>query len=131
LILIDTSAWIEFLRNSGSATCERVDELLESKIATCDAIRMEVLAGARDEAHCRQLSRLLDRAVLLPTHSVDYESAAALYRHCHDEGRAVSKLVDCLIAAVAIRHGAVVLHRDSDFLAIAAATELQIDRSEL
>ena len=29
MILIDTSAWIEFLRDTGSPTCARVDELLE------------------------------------------------------------------------------------------------------
>ena len=47
MILIDTSAWIEFLRDTGSATCNRVEALLESEIAICDAVRMEVLAGAR------------------------------------------------------------------------------------
>ena len=51
MILIDTSAWVEFLRNTGSPVCDLVDELLAHEIAICDAIRMEVLAGARDESH--------------------------------------------------------------------------------
>ncbi len=34
--------------------------------------------------------------------------------------------MDCLIAAVAIREGASVLHRDRDFDVIARHTELQI-----
>ena len=51
MILIDTSAWIEFLRDTGSPVCARVDELLADEIAVCDAVRMEVLAGARDESH--------------------------------------------------------------------------------
>jgi predicted nucleic acid-binding protein len=127
LILIDTSAWVEFLRDTGSPACERVDALLGSGMATCDAIRMEVLAGARDDAHVRQLARLLDRATLLPTDSVDYEAAATIYRHCRGEGRTVRKLIDCLIAAVAIRAGVPVLHRDVDFAAIATVTELSID----
>jgi len=42
--LIDTSAWIEFFRDTGSPVCQRVDELLAGEIATCDAVRMEVLA---------------------------------------------------------------------------------------
>ena len=33
MILIDTSAWIEFLRDTGTATCNRVEALLESEIA--------------------------------------------------------------------------------------------------
>jgi predicted nucleic acid-binding protein len=127
LILIDTSAWIEFLRDTGSPVCERVDHLLDSRIATCDAARMEVLAGARDDAHAQQLARMLDRATLLPTEPVDYEAAATLYRHCRSEGRTVRKLIDCLIAAVAIRASVPVLHRDADFTAIADGTELVID----
>jgi predicted nucleic acid-binding protein len=127
LILVDTSAWIEFLQDTGSPVCERVDGLLASKIATCDAIRVEVLAGARDDAHARQLARLLERATLLPTESVDFEAAATIYRRCRAEGRTVRKLIDCLIAAVAIRASAALLHRDADFTAIAAATELSID----
>jgi predicted nucleic acid-binding protein len=49
VILIATSAWIEFLRNTGSPVCNRVDELLDREVAVCDPDRMELLAGARDE----------------------------------------------------------------------------------
>ena len=59
MILIDTSAWVEFLRDTGSPICQRVDDLLATEIATCDVVRMEVLAGARDEQHLQQLRRLL------------------------------------------------------------------------
>ena len=37
--LIDTSAWIEFLRDIGSGVCERVDALLEHEFGVCDPIR--------------------------------------------------------------------------------------------
>jgi predicted nucleic acid-binding protein len=127
LILIDTSAWIEFLRNTQSPVCERVDTLLASRIATCDAVRMEVLAGARDQEHLEQLRRLLARATLLPTESIDFDTAAAVYRSCRSQGKTVRKLIDCLIAAVAIRANVPVLHMDQDFTAIAAATDLRID----
>ena len=59
MIVVDTSAWVEFLRDTGSDVCERVDEILGGDLATCDAIRMEVLAGARDERHLADLRRLL------------------------------------------------------------------------
>lgn len=127
MILIDTSAWIEFLRDTGSPVCERVDKLLQSRIATCDAVRMEVLAGARDQEHLQQLRRLLARATLLPTESIDYDTAAALYRSCRNQRKTVGKLIDCLIAAVAIRARVQVLHRDEDFATLAAVTELRVD----
>jgi len=124
--LIDTSAWIEFFRDTGSPVCQRVDELLAGEIATCDAVRMEVLAGARDDQHLRQLRRLLARAVTLPTDAGDYEAAAALYRTCRQRGDTVRKLIDCLIAAVAIRGDVPVLHRDADFELLARHTPLKV-----
>jgi hypothetical protein len=127
VILIDTSAWVEFLRDTGSHVCNRVDALLAEEIATCDPIRMEVLAGARDERHVRRLRRLLARAAALPTEPGDYERAASIYRHCRREGETVRKLIDCLIAAVAIRADVAILHRDADFDVIARHTELEVD----
>ena len=128
MILIDTSAWVEFLRDTGTSICQRVDDLLATDVATCDPVRMEVLAGARDEAHLRDLRGLLARATLLPTEPVDYEQAAAIYRACRRSGETVRKLIDCLIAATAIRHGVPVVHSDTDFDAIARHTALQIDK---
>jgi predicted nucleic acid-binding protein len=126
VILIDTSAWMEFLRDTGSRTCERVDEALGSPIATCDPVRMELLAGARDEHHLDQLRRLLAIATTLPTGPADYEQAAALYRSCRRQGATIRKLIDCLIAAVAIRAGVRVLHCDSDFDTLAQHTPLLV-----
>ena len=126
MILIDTSAWVEFLRDTGSATCNRVESLLASKIAICDAVQMEVLAGARDERHLHNLRRLLARATVVPTAPTHYDEAAALYRLCRREGDTVRKLIDCLIGAVAIRADTPVLHNDTDFDVLARHTDLKI-----
>jgi predicted nucleic acid-binding protein len=127
MILIDTSAWIEFLRDTGSTTCIRVDELLAEEIATCHPVRMEVLAGARDERHLRDLRGLLARASIIETLPTDYEDAAALYRSCRRHGETVRKLMDCLIAALAIRADLPLLHADTDFEALARHTGLMVD----
>lgn len=131
MILIDTSAWVEFLRDTGSSVSGAVDELLADDIAICDAIAMEVLAGARDETHLVDLRGLLARASVIPTTPADYEAAAALYRVCRRRGETVRKLIDCLIAAVAIKAGAVVLHADADFIALARLTELETHPASL
>ena len=131
LILVDSSAWIEFLRNTGSLPCLRLRELVRTEnIAICDAVRMEVLAGARDQSNLRYLQRLLARTTPISTQSSDYENAAELYRRCRRQGETVRKLLDCLIAAVAIRAGIPVLHNDRDFDVLARHAELQIDRPE-
>ena len=130
MILVDTSAWIEFLRDTGSTVCDLVDEMLASEIAICDAVRMEVLAGARDEWHLLILRRLLARAAVIRTRATDYDDAAALYRRCRRQGETVRKLADCLIAAAAIRAGVPILHNDVDFEVLARHTELRVYQAE-
>ena len=126
MILVDTSAWIEFLRDTGSEVCVAVDRSLDADIAICDAVSMEVLAGARDERHLLQLRGLLGRATVLPTAPADYELAASMYRSCRASGETVRKLIDCLIGAVAMRAGAEILHADADFTVLVRHTELRI-----
>lgn len=126
MILVDTSAWVEFLRDTGSPVCERVDALLDDDLAVCDPIRMEVLAGARDETHLGDLRRLLARASLVPVGSAHYELAAALYRTCRRNGDTVRKLIDCLIAAAAIDADLPVLHADKDLDRLARHTALRV-----
>ncbi len=122
--MIDTSAWIEFLRDTGSDVCQAVENALDSDIAVSDPIRMEVLAGARNEAHLHQLRRLLGRCTHVEAVSTDYDEAAILYRQCRVDGETVRKLVDCLIAAIAIRNDCSLLHNDSDFAVLSRHTQL-------
>jgi predicted nucleic acid-binding protein len=129
VILVDTSAWVEFLRGTGSLVCDEVDLLLAGDIAICDAVSMELLAGARDERQLAQLRGLLTRATMLPTTPADYESAAAMYRACRVRGETVRKLIDCLIGAVAVRADAEVLHADADFEVLARHTDLRTHRA--
>lgn len=126
MILIDTSAWTEFLRDTASAVCDEVDRLLAVEIAICDPVPIEVLAGARDEAHLRQLRGLLARATVLPVGPADHEAAAALYRLCRRRGETVRKLIDCLIGATAVREDVPLLHADTDFDVLARHTALEI-----
>lgn len=127
MILIDTSAWVEFLRDTGSPVCKRVDALLGASIATCDAVRMEVLAGARDDRHLVELRRLLARGSSISIEPADWETAAGLFRTCRRRGETVRRMVDCLIAAVAIRADVPVLQADSDFVTLARHTPLRLD----
>jgi hypothetical protein len=128
VILIDTSAWIEFLRDTGSDVCLRVEELSGTEFSLCLPVRMEVLAGARDERHLHDLRRLLARGSLLPTEAVDFEEAAALYRVCRSRGETVRRMLDCLIASTAIRGDVPILHNDADFDVLSRHTALQIER---
>jgi predicted nucleic acid-binding protein len=129
VILVDTSAWVEFLRATGNPAHLRLRSALEGEVdlASTDVIVMEVLAGARDERDRDRLRRLLYGLEFLAVDGpADYESAAELYRLCRGRGETPRKLTDCLIAAVAIRHDAELLCEDSDFLAIARHAPLRL-----
>lgn len=128
MIVIDSSAWIEFLRDTGSPICQAVDDLLPGDLAISDPILMEILAGARDEVHLLQLRGLLGRAHLLHCTPPDYVAAAAFYRRCRRGGETVRRLIDCLIAAVTVRNRLPILHLDADFDVLGRHTELVIHR---
>jgi predicted nucleic acid-binding protein len=60
-----------------------------------------------------QRRRRLGRFELLPLEGLaDYEAAADLYRRCRAGDETVRQRQACLIAVVALRHGATLLHRD-------------------
>lgn len=106
--------------------CAEVDRLLARRITVADPVAMEVFAGARSEVHLRDLRALLGRATLQVCVSADFLQAATFYRSCRAKGETVRKLVDCLIAAVAIRIDAPVLHADADFEVLARHTALRV-----
>ncbi len=131
--LVDTSAWIEFLRGTGSDTHRAVRHLLEdgAPLHTTDVVMMEVLAGARDEDHHQQLRRLLASCAYLPVDGLaGYEAAAGLYRACRQAGETVRALTDCLIGAVALRADVSVLHNDRDFDVLARHAGVRAERAE-
>lgn len=124
--LIETSAWIEYLRQTGSRTNIEVRRVLNNDAQICDVVRMEILAGARDQQHVTQLEKLLARTTVIKTEPVDYDNAATIYRACRKLDVTIRTQIDCLIAAIAIRTNTKIIHHDSDFEAIAQVTKLKI-----
>jgi predicted nucleic acid-binding protein len=134
-LLVDTSAWVEFLRATGSPVNLQLRRALEREdidVATTDVIVMEILAGARDDGDRDELRALLYGCQFLAVDGpADYEQAAEIYRACRRGGETVRKLTDCLIATVAIRNEAELLHLDADFPAIARHASLRLAASIL
>ena len=73
-----------------------------------------------------RLRSLLGTVELLPVESDDWATAALLYRMCRVNGATIRSMVDCLIAAVAVRHDVPILAKDRDFEALAAHTPLRL-----
>lgn len=128
MTLVDTSAWVEFLRASGSTSHLTLRQLLDNEAAllTTDVVVMEVLAGGRNERHVESLRRMLARCEHVAIEGLsDYEQAAELYRRCRRAGATIRALTDCLVAAVALRVGVAILHAERDYDVLAQHTGLR------
>lgn len=130
MILVDSSAWVEYDRATGSPTERTLTHVIEvggSDIAVTEPVLMEVLAGARDEAGAAKLRRLLTSFEWIPVDAVaDFEGAATVYRSCRQAGITPRGLIDCMIANIAMRTGSQLLAADSDFTTMASVVPLRI-----
>ena len=130
MILVDTSAWVEFDRGTGSAVDERLRGVMRAgEVAVCDPVLMEVLAGARDERRADELRQLLTSFRWLPVQPVaDFEGAARVFRFCRRAGITPRGLTDCMIVSMALRSEASLLAADDDFVRMAEVLPLRLDR---
>ena len=130
MILVDTSAWVEYDRATGSSVDRRLAELIESSgpVAVTEPVIMEVAAGARDDRREADLRRLLLRFELLSFDVVaDFDGAVRIYRRCRSAGITPRGMIDCMIASVAWRRGAALLAHDSDLDQVARVVGLETD----
>lgn len=128
MMLADSSAWVEFLRRTGSEVARRFAQAFFSdQLLTSETVMLEVLAGARDRDDEFRLKRMLTSVHLVPVGDLStWESAAQIYRACRAGGETVSGQLDCLTAAIAIRDEVEILHADRDFDVIARHTPLRV-----
>ena len=130
MILVDTSAWIEFDRATNSSVDHRLTTEVANggnSIACTDPVIMEVLAGARSPRHLSDLRAMLTRFQWIPVDvAADFEGAASIYRDCRKAGVTPRGFVDCMIANIAIRTGSTLLAVDTDFRQMATVVPLQL-----
>ena len=123
-MIADSSAWIEFLRATGSPQHLRLKRALArgQRVFMLDVVYQEVLQGAGGVAQFIQLQTLLDNATTWtsPDSRETARQAAMLYARCRWRGITIRSPNDCLIAACAVEAGEPLLHADRDFERIAA-----------
>ncbi len=85
-----------------------------------EVVLMELLIGTTDEQTADMRRRFMQRFDIEPMAPVrDAESAAAIHRRCRRGGATIRSLIDCQVAAMALRLDLAVAHRDRDFAVIA------------
>jgi predicted nucleic acid-binding protein len=128
-VLVDSSVWIEALRDPSSRCGDALDELLggAALVVTTGLVAQEVLQGVRDP---RQVARVSTFFHALPRTSPDFRThlrAAALRRKLRARGVNVPT-VDLILAQLAIDGRFAVWSLDAHFDDIARGSRLRVHR---
>lgn len=114
-VLIDTSAWVDFLRPGLRPLGERVDELLDTDQARiCGVVVAELLHGVKGAGEKRQMQWLLRTARRIETAERDWDEAGSTLQRLREKGVTIP-LTDALVAVVARRNGIPVLTANDHF----------------
>jgi predicted nucleic acid-binding protein len=117
MVIADTSVWVDFLRGTQAAHCDRMALLLEDQsLALCDRVLQEVLQGVRSDREFRTVST---RLLALPCFNLGGHAlalaAARNYRRMRRLGVTPRSATDVLIATFCIAEDHELLHNDRDF----------------
>ena len=126
-VLVDTSAWAEFLNGTASAEARAVDRLLggEDDVVTCGLVVAEVFQGIRrDRAELEAFFRTM--TFLEPAGIDTYLRAAGLHRALRRRGITIRSTIDCFLAVLAAENGCDLLFRDRDLGRIVASRLLEL-----
>ncbi|MCK4410748.1 PIN domain-containing protein [Candidatus Bipolaricaulota bacterium] len=126
LTLVDTSSWIEALRQDGDPdVTKRVFNLMsEGTACLCDMVILELWNGARGEKEKQGLTELEEALRFLPIDRSVWKLAKGLARTCRSRGLTIPT-TDLLVFACAEWHGAELEHCDEhlNLLKEAACTD--------
>jgi predicted nucleic acid-binding protein len=114
-VLVDTSAWAEFLNGTSSPEARAVDRLLagEDDVATCGLVTAEVFQGIRRDRE--ELEAFFRKMTFLEPAGIDtYLKAADLHRTLRRRGVTIRSTIDCFLAVLAAENGCEILFRDRD-----------------
>jgi predicted nucleic acid-binding protein len=117
MILVDTSVWIEFLEGQDHWTKDRLKEKINDRetIGYIDMILLEIIQGVRERKDREILELKFQSFAELPVRRSTVMLAAEIYQELQRKGITIRSIIDCLISAVGIETGAVILHKDRDF----------------
>ena len=117
MILVDSSVWIAHLRGQRTPATAKLEIVAgREPLLIGDLILLEVLQGARDEAHAAQIERSLRRYDLVPLLGPDLAPHVARnYRKLRELGITIRKTADIIIGTFCIEHRQALLHDDRDF----------------
>ncbi|MGR3293130.1 MAG: type II toxin-antitoxin system VapC family toxin [Candidatus Scalindua sp.] len=130
MILVDTSVWIDYFVSKPFSHVGLFEKLIldDEDICICGIVLTEILQGIRNDKEFNKTRKLLEILVFLPMSCTTYIKSAQLYRTLRKNGITIKRVMDCLIATIAIENDIPILHNDKDFLLIESQSKLKTYR---
>ena len=129
MILVDTSVWVEVLRDKTGKTVQAFRERIGiENCVFCRFTQLELLQGSKNKMEWKRLDDYLSTQFYLEATEKTWREAARIYFELRRKGITLSSPVDCCIAQIAIESKVLLLHRDEDFERIARIRPLAIER---
>lgn len=116
-LLIDSSVWIDFLRDGEAKHIEVAEAVRNGQAYLCQPIWVELWSGMRGKREELALTYLRDCCDWLEVDEETWSLAAELRRAARSKGLNCP-LADVLIVACALRHGAELHHSDKHMTAL-------------
>lgn len=117
MIVVDTSAWIDYFNGKKAPHTDRLDrDLGIERVIIGDLIISELLQGFKNDKEYGIARKLIE--------SLEYRDfvgkeiaiqAAGNYRYLRKNGVTVRKTIDVIIATFCIENGYELIHNDKDF----------------
>ena len=117
MILVDSSVWIDYLRDADTPETDRLERILDrERLTVGDIILTEVLQGCTSERQFSQALELLSDLDFIEIGGREVAvEAARNFRRLRAKGVTIRKTIDTLIATRCIRDGLKLLYSDRDF----------------
>jgi predicted nucleic acid-binding protein len=113
--LVDTSSWVEYLRDRESEAGDAVEVLvLRGEAAWCDITLVELWHGVRGAKEKRQLAEMENEVERVAVDAPVWRLASRLALRCREKGLTVP-ISDIVIAACAAAHKLELEHCDKHF----------------
>ncbi len=118
MIFVDSSVWIDYLRQLETQQTQKLDSILgNERVVVGDLVIAEVLQGCNDAKVFNDTVQLFQQAdfVIVGGYPLALE-AARNYIALRTKGITIRKTIDTLIATRCILSGFELLHNDRDFI---------------
>ncbi len=116
MIIVDTSVWIDVLRDRNGRIVESFRKAVGDDIYVLTRFtQLELLQGAKDEYEWRRLREYLETQFYLEATDSTWVEAARIYYDLRRRGITINSPIDCCIAQIAIENHATLLHNDQGF----------------